>query len=290
MLCRTLGDSIQIETIRPPDLWFTSADPSQIGDALLNLALNARDAMPHGGRLRIEARNLHLDAQSAATYSEVREGDYVVLTVTDTGAGMPPSVMQRAIEPFFTTKPPSVGSGLGLSMAYGFAKQSGGHLDIESSVGVGTKVSLYLPRSHEPTMTPQPPGPANAKLIGARRSETVLLVDDNRSLIEVTRRHLVALGYNVVPAIGAASAMAILESTEAIDLLLTDIIMPEGMSGHELAAAARQLRPGLGVLLTTGYSDLAPEGSESHVLRKPYDRHALASAVRAALDELTMRM
>jgi CheY-like chemotaxis protein len=285
MLRRTLGETIQIDTVRPPDLWFTSADPSQIGDALLNLALNARDAMPHGGRLRIEARNLHLDAQSAATYSEVGEGDYVVLTVADTGAGMPPSVVQRAIEPFFTTKPPSVGSGLGLSMAYGFAKQSGGHLDIESSVGIGTKVSLYLPRSYEPTPALPSLTPAGSMLVGARGSETILLVDDNRSLLEVTRRHLAALDYNVTSVSDGAAAIAILESKEPIDLLLTDIIMPEGMSGRELAEAARQLRPGLRILFVTGYSDGSSDDSERHVLRKPYDRRSLASAVRAALDE-----
>ena len=149
MLRRTLGEAIRIEAKHETVLWLTSADPSQIGDALLNLALNARDAMPRGGNLTIEAANVHLDARGAEAYTEMTEGDYVVLSVTDTGTGMAEDVLQRAIEPFFTTKPPTAGSGLGLSMVYGFAKQSGGHLDIESVVGVGTTVKLYLPRSNE---------------------------------------------------------------------------------------------------------------------------------------------
>jgi signal transduction histidine kinase len=282
MLRRTLGEGIRITAVRAPELWCTSADPSQIGDALLNLALNARDAMPNGGDLAIEAANVHLDAQSAAAYGEVGEGDYVVLTVTDTGTGMPQSVVQRAFEPFFTTKPPSVGSGLGLSMAYGFAKQSSGHIDIENTVGVGTQVRLYLPRADEQTMevTNAPP----MAVFDPRGSETILLVDDYQTLMEVTRRHLTALGYRVIAAVGAPSALAILESGETVDLLFTDVVMPGGMSGPELAEATRRSRPGLRVLFTTGY---AAEPSEQHgrqVLRKPYDRRDLARAVRTVLD------
>jgi signal transduction histidine kinase len=290
MLRRTLGEAIQIEATAVPDLWFTSADPSQIGDALLNLALNARDAMPHGGRLRIEAANLHLDAETAAAYSEVGEGDYVVLTVTDTGTGMPQSVVQRAIEPFFTTKPPAVGSGLGLSMAYGFAKQSGGHLDIESSVGIGTRVSLYLPRAQQP---PDPPADASmtdrAETADAGGTETILLVDDNLALTAVTHRHLAALGYRVLSVADARSALAILESEETVHLLFTDIVMPGDLSGPELAVAARRLRPALRVLFTTGYADKYSDDPERRILRKPYDRHGLASAVRTVLDEVTSR-
>jgi signal transduction histidine kinase/CheY-like chemotaxis protein len=290
MLRRTLGESIHVEAVCAPDLWFTSADPSQIGDALLNLALNARDAMPHGGTLRIEATNLQLDAQSAAAYSEVGEGDYVVLTVTDTGTGMPQSVVERAIEPFFTTKPPSLGSGLGLSMAYGFAKQSGGHLDIESSVGLGTRVSLYLPRAQEQPKRPKEPPTATAtEPSEPKGTETILLVDDNHSLIAVTMRNLTALGYTVVPAVDARSALAILASEAVVDLLFTDVVMPGGMSGPELAEAARRLRPDLRVLFTTGYADVLVEGSDRQVLRKPYGRRGLATAVRAVLDGLTTR-
>jgi signal transduction histidine kinase len=286
MLRRTLGEGIRIEAVRAPDLWLTSADPSQIGDALLNLALNARDAMPCGGDLTIEAANVHLDAQIAAAYGEVGEGDYVVLSVTDTGTGMPQSVVQRAIEPFFTTKPPSVGSGLGLSMAYGFAKQSGGHLDIESAVGVGTKVRLYLPRADEQTVEV-----ANAPpmaVLDPRGSETILMVDDYQTLMQVTRRHLTALGYGVIAAADAPSALAILECGETVDLLFTDVVMPGGMSGTELAGAARRLRPSLRVLLATGYAAEPSEQHGRHVLRKPYDRRDLAHAVRTVLDGLVV--
>lgn len=244
LLRRTLGETILIEAARPPGLWFTSVDPSQIGDALLNLALNARDAMPHGGRLTIEAANVHLDAQDAAAFGEMREGDYVVPTVTDTGTGMPAYVLQRAIEPFFTTKPPSVGSGLGLSMVYGFAKQSGGHLDIGSDVGIGTRVRLYLPRAQEGTAasTDAP----RAAVPGPGGSETILLVDDNQSLLQLTRRHLGALGYRVITATSAASALAIVESGESIDLVFTDIVMPGQISGVELGAAAEPCDRGCG--------------------------------------------
>ena len=282
MLRRTLGEAVQVETVQAPDLWFTSADPSQIGDALLNLALNARDAMPHGGKLTIEAANLHLDAR-AGVNSEIGEGDYVVATVTDTGTGMPRSVVQRAIEPFFTTKPPSIGSGLGLSMAYGFAKQSGGHLAIESSVGVGTSVKLYLPRA-----------PEHAKEVAAAQqmedtylgggSEAILLVDDNQLLMGVTRRHLELLGYKVIAKADATSALAVLRSDEPVELLFTDVTMPGGMSGPELAEAARRLRPDLKVLFTTGYAGEATEHTLQHMLQKPYDRRGLAQAVRTALE------
>jgi signal transduction histidine kinase len=290
MLRRTLGEAIRVEAVSAPDLWFTSADPSQIGDALLNLALNARDAMPHGGTLRIDATNLHLDAQSAATYGEVGEGDYVVLTVTDTGTGMPQSVLRRAIEPFFTTKPPSAGSGLGLSMAYGFAKQSGGHLEIASSVGMGTKVSIYLPRALEPTERPSDPAKAPAPEPDERRgSGTILLVDDNQVLMTVTMRNLTALGYKVVPARDAQSALAILASEAAVDLLFTDVVMPGGLSGPELAEAARRLRPALRVLFTTGYAETSVDVADRQVLRKPYGRRGLATAVRAVLEGFPTR-
>jgi signal transduction histidine kinase len=286
MLRRTLGEAVQIETVPVPDLWFTSADPSQIGDALLNLALNARDAMPRGGRLTIAAANIHLDAASAVAFGEVSEGDYVVLTVTDTGTGMPQSVVQRAIEPFFTTKPPSVGSGLGLSMAYGFAKQSGGHLDIESAVGLGTSVRLYLPRAPEGLIEAADAPRTAARYPGG--TEVILLVDDNLALMELTRRTLATLGYRVMTATSGPAALAILQSNETIDLLFTDVMMPGGMSGPELAEATRHVRPSLKVLFVTGYAVEPPEDHGRSVLHKPYDRHELARVVRAVLDGLTM--
>ncbi len=284
MLRRTLGEAIHIEATRSPELWCTSADPSQIGDALLNLALNARDAMPQGGSLTIEAANFHLDARGAAPYSELRNDDYVVLTVADTGVGMSDAVVRQAVEPFFTTKPPSAGSGLGLSMAYGFAKQSGGHLDIESAVGVGTKVRLYLPRANDDAATV--PGASQAAPAGPGGTEAILLVDDNEHLTAITRRHLAALGYTVASASSGPSALTIIESGQPVDLLFTDVVMPEGMSGHQLAATARRLRPGLRVLFATGYAGGMSEPGGQHLLHKPYDRRDLARAVRAALDAM----
>jgi signal transduction histidine kinase len=282
MLRRTLGEAIRIQATHAADLWFSGADPSQIGDALLNLALNARDAMPHGGSLMIEAANVHLDARAAAAYPEMAAGDYVVLTVTDTGTGMPEAVLQRAIEPFFTTKPPSAGSGLGLSMAYGFAKQSGGHLDIESALGVGTKVRLYLPRARdEVAAVVIPPRVAEPDPGG---TETILLVDDNQTLLEVARRHLRILGYQVVSATNGPAALVILESDTPIDLLFTDIVMPEGMSGYELARAALRLRPGLRILYTTGYAVELSDHDGHQMLHKPYVRRDLARTIRAVLD------
>ena len=251
---------------------------------MLNLVLNARDAMPQGGTLRVEAANVHLDAQSAGRYGEMDAGDYVVLSVTDTGAGMPRAVAERAIEPFFTTKPPATGSGLGLSMAYGFAKQSGGHLAIDSVVGTGTTVRLYLPRgSDEAVSAPiasleSPHDPTG--------TETILLVDDNRTLLGVAVRHLVALGYEVLSAENGPAALAILGTGVAVDLLFTDLVMPGGMDGYGLAKAARRLRPELKVLFTTGYAAIYGEHDEGVVLPKPYNRHDLAGAVRSALDGL----
>ncbi len=284
MLRRTLGEAIHIEAARSPDLWCTSADPSQIGDALLNLALNARDAMPQGGNLTIQAANFHLDARGAAPYSELREDDYVVLTVADTGVGMPEAVVRQAVEPFFTTKPPSAGSGLGLSMAYGFAKQSGGHLDIESAVGVGTKIRLYLPRASDDATTL--PRASQAAPVDPGGTEAILLVDDNQQLTAITRRHLASLGYTVASASSGPSALTIIELGEPLDLLFTDVVMPEGMSGHQLAATARRLRPGLRVLFASGYAGGLSEPGGQHLLRKPYDRRDLARAVRTALDAM----
>jgi signal transduction histidine kinase/ActR/RegA family two-component response regulator len=282
MLRRTLGEAIHIEAKCAADLWFTSADLSQIGDALLNLALNARDAMPQGGNLTIEAANVHLDARGAGAFTEVAEGDYVVLTVTDSGTGMAQDVVQRAVEPFFTTKPPSVGTGLGLSMTYGFAKQSGGHLDITSVVGAGTVVRLYLPRASETSLAVVTP--PRAATSDPRGTEAILLVDDNQTLVTVTCRQLRALGYKVVSAPSGPAALIILESDATVDLLFSDIVMSEDMSGYMLAEAARRLRPGLKVLFTTGYTAERSEHDEQHMLYKPYDRRELARAVRTVLD------
>ena len=243
MLQRLLGETIEVATTLAADLWSANADPSQIGDALLNLAFNARDAMPDGGRLTIATENAHLDVANTAAGGEAMVGDYVMLAVIDTGVGMPPEVLERASEPFFSTKPTGAGSGLGLSMVFGFAKQSGGHLAIDSVVGVGTRVRLYLPRAVDVEATQQDMLGTVAPAPGG--DEAILLVDDNPALRDAGRRHLNALGYKVRAAASGPAALAVLRSGETFDLLFTDLVMPEGMTGYELAEAAGQLQPGL---------------------------------------------
>ena len=219
----------------------TSVDPSQIGDALLNLALNARDAMPHGGGLAISTANVHLDVPDSAMIDPPAAGDYVALAVSDTGIGMPSCVAERATEPFFSTKPVGSGSGLGLSMIYGFARQSGGHLVIGSEVGVGTTVTLYLPRA--PNTGDAALNSPDEEVVMTGGDEAILLVDDNLTLRNVTQRHLSALGYSVGLADNGPQALALLRSGPKFDLLLTDIMMPEGMNGYALATAARNIFP-----------------------------------------------
>jgi PAS domain S-box-containing protein len=284
ILQRLLGESIAITTTLSDELWPIRADPSQIGDTLLNLVINARDAMPHGGTIVIATANGHLNEGEQG--NAVAAGDYVVLSVTDSGTGMSPEVLERAVEPFFTTKGPGVGSGLGLSMIFGFANQSGGHLRIESELGRGTVVSLYLPRA-------QGAGPYEADDVSnagmPQGSESILLVDDNVEMRAVARRHLVSLGYRVSEAATASAALEILRDGGGIDLLFTDMVMPGGLTGNQLAAAARHLRPGLKVLFTTGFfrPEPVPEPAQSPaetMIRKPYRRQDLAASVRAALE------
>ena len=284
ILRRLMGESITITETLADELWPIRADPSQVGDALLNLAINARDAMPHGGTLTVATANVHLE--QGELDGEVTAGDYVVLSVADTGTGMPPEVLERVVEPFFTTKGPGAGSGLGLSMIFGFARQSGGHLRIASKLGHGTTVRLYLPRAD--VMEPYEPGEDTDALL-PQGNEAILLVDDNAEMRTVARRHLVSLGYRVSEADSGQAALEILQVGDIFDLLLTDVVMPDGMTGYQLAAAARHRLPGMKVLFTTGYSrsDLGndPVGpAAGAVLRKPYRRQELAVAVRAALE------
>jgi PAS domain S-box-containing protein len=285
LLQRTLGETVTVEVVLAPELWLILADPSQIGDVLLNLAINARDAMPHGGKLTIETGNTVLDAAYCAHHREAAPGKYVILSVTDTGTGMPPDVLAHAMEPFFTTKPLGKGSGLGLSTIYGFARQSGGFLSIDSEPGKGTTVRLYLPHTLADKTAPAAPKVRMPPL--PRGNESILVVDDNDSMRATAARNLAALGYRVRLASDGPVALAILRAEEQFDLLFTDVVMPNGLSGYQLAEAAHELQPGLPVLFTTGFA--SEDDGEAGVmdpdaLRKPYRRRDLAERVRAMLD------
>lgn len=285
LLRRTLGEDIEIEVRLDPQLWPELADRSQVENALLNLAINSRDAMPDGGKLTIETANASLDEEYAARNDEVEAGDYVMLAVTDTGSGMPPEVVERVFEPFFTTKEAGMGTGLGLSMVYGFAKQSGGHLKIYSEVGHGTTVKLYLPRAglKEPVVEDRKLAAA-----GEGGNESILVVEDEAAVRRLVVRNLGRLGYRVLEASDGKQALAILEGQAPIDLVFTDVILPGGMTGRELAERAGTLRPGVRVLFTSGYteSSIVHQGKLDdgvHLLSKPYRREELARKIREAL-------
>ena len=254
LLQRSLNESIVLDMQLSGQLWTAEADPNQLESALLNLALNARDAMPDGGRLVVETRNRHLDNVFTAAYGTLTPGDYVELSVSDTGCGMPENVISRAFDPFFTTKPIGQGTGLGLSMIYGFARQSHGHVTLHSEVGKGTTVSLFLPRcvgevtADAPLDSTLPPF-ANA-------GETVLIVEDDPAVRVLVSQVLSELGYAFVEAADADSAPPIIESSQRIDLLISDVGLP-GMNGRQLAEIGRQIRPDLKVLFITGYAEHA---------------------------------
>ncbi|AEQ51563.1 response regulator [Pelagibacterium halotolerans] len=284
MLRRVLGEEIEVETMASGGLWNTMVDPNQIENALLNLAINARDAMDGVGKLTIEVGNAFLDDAYAMEHEEVAAGQYVVIAVTDTGTGIAPEVLEKVFEPFFTTKADGHGSGLGLSMVYGFIKQSGGHIKIYSEPGEGTTVKLYLPRTHqiEDAMRPADMGPISGG------SETILVVEDDEAVRATVVEMLSDLGYRVLKASDAQSALAIVESGAAIDMLFTDVVMPGPLKSPELARKAQRAIPDLAVLFTSGYTENAivhggrlDTGVE--LLSKPYTRNALARRVRQVL-------
>ena len=291
ILERTLDEQITIETFLADDLRATLADPGQIESAILNLAINARDAMPDGGKLTVETRNITLDADYAAAQVDVTPGDYVCLSVTDTGVGMSPEIQSRVFEPFFTTKGPGAGSGLGLSMVYGFAKQSGGHVVIYSEVGHGTTVNLFLP-----TVGEAEAGEENAKSgkISDAVGETILVVEDDPKVLRLTVTRLEELGYQVIAATNGPKAMDVLKRREDIDLVLSDVAMPGGMTGFDVAEQALALRPDLKILLATGYAkgvelrDAASSKTDHRILRKPYGMKELARTLRELLDGSTL--
>lgn len=254
LLQRSLNESIVLEMQLSGQLWTAEADPNQLESALLNLALNARDAMPDGGRLVVETRNRHLDNVFTAAYGTLTPGDYVELNVSDTGCGMPENMISRAFAPFFTTKPIGQGTGLGLSMIYGFARQSRGHVIIHSEVGKGTTVSLFLPRFVGEVTADSPQDPA--LLPFANAGECVLIVEDDPAVRVLVSQVLSELGYAFVEAGDADSALPIIESSQRIDLMISDVGLP-GMNGRQLAEIGRQIRPDLRVLFITGYAEHA---------------------------------
>jgi PAS domain S-box-containing protein len=288
LLERALGEDIEIETSLGDGLWPAFADASRLEDAILNLAVNARDAMPRGGRLMIETANVSLDEAYCQHDVEVAPGDYAALFVTDTGTGMPPEVVRRAFEPFFTTKEVGRGSGLGLSMMYGFAKQSRGHVKIYSEVGHGTCFKLYLPRASGMAAAPAPSAPTVLQGAAAGR-ETILVAEDDTAVRAVAVGALESVGYRVRQAANGREALDILRQGEAIDLLFTDLVMPSGMSGQELLHLARENRPGLKAIFTSGYSETFLKGREATdqnvpLLSKPYRKQKLLELVRRVLD------
>jgi len=289
LLRRTLGEHIEIELVRGGSLWPALVDPGQLESALLNLCINARDAMPRGGRLTIETGNVRLEDEYVARHAELSAGEYVMLAVSDTGIGIPAELVARVFEPFFTTKPMGRGTGLGLAMVYGFAKQSAGHVTLYSESGEGTTVKLYLPRvPATATATAQTHDRAPVAMVEGG-GEIILLVEDDELVRRFAGNLLRALGYQVIEAPNGQEALTILRARADVDLLFTDVVMPGGLSGRALADQARAIHPGLGVLFTSGYTEnaIVHHGRLDVgvlLLSKPYRRADLARLVRRALD------
>ncbi|MGO4440354.1 PAS domain S-box protein [Rhizobium sp. RAF56] len=286
LLQRTLGDSVELRTILPGRRTCALVDKAQLQSALLNLSINARDAMPDGGRLTIEISAVEIDSDYSQMYPLVQPNKYVLISVTDNGIGMSPDVRDHAFEPFFTTKAPGAGTGLGLSMVYGFAKQSAGHLQLYSEVGQGTTVRLFLPRAAESDRS-VPTDRVDISVSPSGR-ETILVVEDDARVRRVTVARLTALGYDVIEATNGHEAWAELERQDGIRLLFTDVAMPGGMNGDELASRVRESRPDMKILLTSGYSE--PHAASREIaagagwLKKPYTSHELAVRLRSLLD------
>jgi PAS domain S-box-containing protein len=287
LLARSLRENIELTTDLVPDLWPTLADPGEIDSALLNLAINARDAMPGGGGLAIETRNVTLDLRAASVHPDAHSGDYVRISVIDTGTGMPPEVLSRATEPFFTTKDPGTGTGLGLSSVFGFTKESGGFATLASRVGKGTTVSLYLPRA-TPEAAKYDAGSTNGGTVPQGDGELILVVEDDHLVREATLQRLEALGYAVIEARTAPEAIERLKSDEPVALVLSDIVMPGGMSGRDFARWVLTAKPGVKLLLMSAYNtELENAGDPMcriKVLGKPFTLAELARSVHDALN------
>ena len=296
LLRRTIGETVTVETVLAGGLWKVAVDPNQLENAIVNLAVNARDSMPNGGRLTIETSNSYLDEVYVAANAEgLAAGQYVMLAVTDSGTGMSRDVLERAFEPFYTTKPVGMGTGLGLSMVYGFVKQSNGHIKIYSEVGEGTTIKLYFPRVNEQRALPD--WSADQKLPlretpGARGEESILLVEDDEAVSRFAGEVLSEHGYTVHAAGDAAAALRILDAQPGICLLFTDVVLPGGMNGRQLAEEALRRRPKLKVLYATGYTRNAiiHQGrldAEMELLTKPFTAEAMARKIRQILDAAT---
>ncbi|MGD0143033.1 MAG: response regulator [Rhizomicrobium sp.] len=290
LLRRTLGEQVEVESIVAGGLWNTVVDPNQLQNAILNLAINARDAMPEGGKLTIEVGNAFLDDDYARRHSEVIPGQYVMIAVSDTGLGMTPETVARAFDPFFTTKPEGRGTGLGLSQVYGFVKQSGGHVKLYSEVGHGTTVKLYIPRTRKPLESTIPE--AMAPVDGGK--ETILVVEDDEGVRAAVTDMLGELGYGVLKAENAEQALAILSGGATVDLLFTDVVMPGAVTARELARRARESDPAIKILFTSGYTQNAIVHNgrlddDVFLLSKPYRKNDLARKLRSLLDSRDAR-
>jgi PAS domain S-box-containing protein len=283
MLRRALGESISFNRVLFGDLWHASTDANQLESAFLNLVINARDAMPNGGVLTIETRNVSFDQAYCAVHADATPGEFVCIVVRDTGAGMSPETVARAFDPFFTTKPIGQGTGLGLSMIYGFVKQSGGHVRLSSRVGEGTTVCLYLPRAEEEELVPD----AQLKFVPQGHGETVLVVEDDETVRLLVTQVLEELGYHYIQAVDARRALPYLEANRRIDLMITDVGLPH-INGRQLADIARKLRPDLRILFITGYAEQAALRSRflapgMEMMTKPFDLGALGEKIRDLL-------
>ena len=286
LLDRTLGETIEIKTLSAQGLWWAEVDPGQLENALLNLVVNARDVMPEGGTLVIEASNANLDEASAHYHADLTPGDYVILAVSDSGSGMSPEVLERAFEPFFTTKEAGQGSGLGLAMVYGFAKQSGGHVTIYSEQGHGTTVKLYLPRMREEAAGA---GDGTVTEVPRAKGETVLVVEDDADVRQLAVAMLEGLGYRVLQAPDGPAALVILDNCPPPELLLSDLVLPRGLSGPDVAEKVKRALPAIKVLFMSGYANHAARHrslamTDAELLNKPFSMRELALKVRGALD------
>jgi two-component system NtrC family sensor kinase len=279
MLSPALRADIEVKVEMPGELWPVFVDLAEFQMALLNLGMNARDAMPESGRFRVGARNVTFDIGDPTSGGLV--GDFVAVTLSDTGAGMAPEVLARAFEPYFTTKQIGLGSGLGLSQVYGFAQQSGGAVSIASAIGKGTSITLFLPRAAE-----HPAAPSNVAAAPLRASAAILVVEDDAEVARVTMEVLREIGYQAVWARDGYAALALIRQDPTIELVLSDVVMPGGMNGPELARTLRDLRPGLPVVLATGYTQWGARvvNEDFTFIAKPYRREALVATLRTAFE------